>query len=84
MLLCLLLGAAFHVPLPVDEPIPSSRTAEILDGLREFVTSRPVALAAVAYVLVYSGGNAIFDNVSLHTKDVLGEALPDTVGCRTF
>ncbi len=84
MVLCVLLGAAFHVPLPVDEPVPSSRTAEILDGLRQFVTSRPVALAAVAYLLVYSGGNAIFDNVSLHAKEVLGEATPDTVGLQNF
>ena len=84
MVVCVFLGAAFHVPLPVDEPVPASRTAEILDGLRQFVTSRPVALGAVAYLLVYSGGNAIFDNVSLHAKDVLGEASPDTVGLQNF
>jgi len=84
MVLCVFLGAAFQIPLPVDEPVASSRTAEILDGLRQFATSRPVVLAAVGYLLVYSGGNAIFDNVSLHAKDVLGQATPDTVGLQNF
>ncbi len=84
MVLCVFLGAAFHIPPAVDEPVGSSRTAEILGGLRQFVTSRPIALAAVGYLLVYSGGNAIFDNVSLHAKDVLGDASPDTVGLQNF
>lgn len=84
MVLCVFLGAAFHIPPAVDEPIGSSRTAEILGGLRQFVTSRPIALAAVGYLLVYSGGNAIFDNVSLHAKDVLGDASPNTVGLQNF
>lgn len=84
MVLCVFLGAAFHVPLPLEEPGSSSRTAEILEGLRQFVTSRPVALGAVAFLLVYSGGEAIFDNVSLHAKDMLGEASPDTVGLQNF
>ena len=81
---CIFLCAAFVVPLPVDEPVASSRVAEIIGGLRQFVTSKPVLLGTVAYVLVYSGGNAIFDNVSLHAKDVLGEASPDTVGLQNF
>ena len=84
MVLCVLLAAAFQVPSAADEPVPTSRTSEILDGLRQFATCRPVALGAVAYVLVYSGGNAIFDNVSLHAKDVLGAASPDTVGLQNF
>jgi len=84
MVLCVFLGAAFHIPLPVDEPVASSKTAEILGGLRQFATSRPVLLAAVGYLLVYSGGNAIFDNVSLHAKEVLGQASPDTVGLQNF
>ena len=81
---CIFLGAAFVVPLPVDACVAPSRMAEIMGGLRQFVTSRPVLLGTVAYVLVYSGGNAIFDNVSLHAKDVLGEASPDTVGLQNF
>jgi hypothetical protein len=82
--MCVLLGAAFVVPRPADELVSPSRAAEILRGVRQFITSRPVALGAVAYFLVYSGGNAIFDNVSLHAKEVLGAASPDTVGLQNF
>ena len=35
------------------------------------------------YVIVYSGGNAIFNNVSLHAKAMLGEET-DTVGMQSF
>jgi hypothetical protein len=84
MVLCVLLGAAFTVPLPQNEPASSSRTAEILDGVRQFVTSRPIVLGATACVLVYCGGNAIFDNVSLHAKEALGRSSPDTVGLQNF
>jgi predicted MFS family arabinose efflux permease len=82
--MCVFLGAAFVVPLPAGEVVAPSRVAEILRGMRQFVTSRPVALGAVAYFLVYSGGNAIFDNVSLHAKEVLGSTSPDTVGLQNF
>ena len=84
MAACVLLGAAFVVPPAVNEPAASSPMGEILSGLKQFVTSKPVAVCAVAYVLVYSGGNAIFDNVSLHAKEVLGQASPDTVGVQNF
>ena len=84
MAACVLLGAAFVVPPAVNEPAASSPMGEILSGLKQFVTSKPVVLCAVAYVLVLSGGNAIFDNVSLHAKEVLGQASPDTVGVQNF
>lgn len=82
--LCIVLGAAFVVPIPADEPAAPSRMAEITGGLRQFVSTRPVLLCTLAYVLVYAGGNAIFDNVSLHAKQVLGETSPDTVGLQNF
>lgn len=84
MTACVFLGAAFKVPFANDEPIPSSRLAEIMGGLRQFVATKPVLWCVVAYVLVYSGGNAIMDNVSLHAKDVLGAKSPDTVGLQQF
>jgi predicted MFS family arabinose efflux permease len=84
MAACVLLGAVFVVPLPQDERAASSPMAEIVSGLRQFVSSKPVLFGAVAYVLVYSGGNAIFNNVSLHAKEVLGEVSPDTVGIQQF
>jgi hypothetical protein len=40
------------------------------DGLREFLTYRPVALTAVAHMLVDSVGNAIIDTASILAREV--------------
>lgn len=84
MLLETLIAASFVVPLPPDEPASESRFREIVGGLRDFFTYRPLVIGAVAYLLVYSGGNAIFDNVSLHAKDVLGEDSATSMGTQQF
>ncbi|MBI3861728.1 MAG: hypothetical protein HY290_07515 [Planctomycetia bacterium] len=84
MMLSVFLGALFVVPIAPDDVVAPSRMHEITAGLRQFFTYRPLILAAVAYLLVYSGGNAIFDTVSLHTKEVLGGATSDTVGIQNF
>jgi hypothetical protein len=84
MLASVLLGSLFVVPDPLDAKAPASRLTEIGVGLWQFLTYRPLVLAAVAYLLVYSGGNAIFDTVSLHTRTVLGQASADTVGLQNF
>ncbi len=84
MLLETLIAASFVVPLPPDEPAGQSRIAEILGGLRDFFMYRPLVIGAIGYVLVYSGGNAIFDNVSLHAKDVLGEESASSMGTQQF
>ena len=73
------IATQFVVPLPADEP-RAERLTEITTGLREFLTYRPVALAAVAYMLVYSGGNAIIDTASIHAREMLSSIAPDTVG----
>lgn len=79
-----LIAASFLIPLPTEEPTNESRVAEILGGLRRFFTYRPLVMGAVAYLLVYSGGNAIIDNVSLHAKDVLQEESATTMGTQSF
>ena len=84
MLLLTVIAASFVVPLPTDEPTGQSRLTEILGGLRDFFTYRPLIFGAVGYFLVYSGGNAIFDNVSLHAKDVLGETSASSMGTQQF
>lgn len=84
ILLETLVAASFIVPLPTDEPSGQSRFDEIVGGLRDFFTYRPLIIGAVAYFLVYSGGNAIFDNVSLHAKEVLGEASASSMGAQQF
>ena len=84
MLLETLIAASFVVPLPADEPTGQSRFHEIVGGLRDFFTYRPLVFGAIGYFLVYSGGNAIFDNVSLHAKDVLKEASASSMGTQQF
>ncbi len=73
------IAAQFIVPVPAEEP-PAERLTEIMTGLREFLTYRPVVVAAVAYMLVYSGGNAIIDTASIHAREVLSGIALDTVG----
>ena len=82
MLTITLLGVSFIVPLPEDEPPAGSRLPEIVEGVRGFFTYRPIVMAAVTYLLVYSGGNAIMDNVSIHARQVLGES--ETLGYQNF
>ncbi len=84
LLLETLVAASFIIPVPITEPITESRVVEILGGLRRFFTYRPLVLGAVAYLLVYSGGNAIMENVSLHAKDVLQEASATSMGTQSF
>jgi MFS family permease len=62
---------------------PPDALQEIKSGLRQFVGNRAVLYAVLIYVIVYSGGNAIFANVSLHAKDVLGRET-DTLGVQSF
>ncbi len=74
----------FTVPIASDSAAESGTPwAEIVAGLKQFARNRVVLFAVVIYVIVYSGGNAIFSNVSLHAKDLLGDKT-DTVGVQTF
>ncbi len=84
ILLETLVAASFIVPLPTEEPVNKSHLAEIAGGLRHFFTYRPLAIGAVAYLLVSAGGSAILDNVSLHAKDVLDETTATTMGSQNF
>jgi hypothetical protein len=84
VLLMTVIAASFVVPLSRNEPIPRSRLTEIVAGLRQFFTYRPLVIGAVAYLVVYSGGNAIFSNVSIHAKEVLGEESASSMGMQNF
>lgn len=74
----------FAVPKPSNlQDETTNPVGEIVAGLKQFVANRNVLYAVIIYVVVYSGGNAIFSNVSLHAKDVLpGQA--DTLGLQSF
>ena len=76
--------ALFRIPIDASSAKSGGTPlSEIAAGLRQFVRNRNVLLAVVIYVIVYSGGNAIFQNVSLHAQSVLGSE-SNTLGLQSF
>jgi MFS family permease len=76
--------AMFRIPIPAEDSSSSGTPlAEIAAGIRQFIRNRNVLIAVVIYVIVYSGGNAILQNVSLHATTILGEN-SDTLGIQSF
>jgi len=83
LLVCSAFAGTFVVPSAAYEPHGGPHLKEIASGLRQFFTYRPLVFGAVAYLLVYSGGNAIIPNVSLRAKELLEEEM-DTQGIQQF
>lgn len=84
--LLLLAGIAtsmFAIPQSSSSLADPSTKLDLKDGFKQFLRNRNVMIAIAIYVLVYSGGNAIFANVSLHAKSILGETT-DTLGIQSF
>lgn len=76
--------AMFIVPL--DEPCATTDATtfgEIRSGLAQFLRNKYVLRAVAIYVLVYSGGNEILANLSLHAADVIPEET-NTLGLQAF
>lgn len=73
----------FQIPQTLEPAQPQSTGGEIVAGFRQFFDNRALWFAVLIYVVVYSGGNAILANVSLHAKDVLGKDA-DTLGIQSF
>lgn len=73
----------FTIPKSSGDEGAGTPFAEILAGLKQFLRNRVVWYVVIIYVIVYSGGNAIFSNVSLHAKTILGET-SDTMGIQSF
>lgn len=67
----------------VASPARESPLAEVKSGLSQFVGNRAVLFGVIIYVIVYSGGNAILQNVSLYARDVVGSET-DTLGIQSF
>ena len=62
----------FTLPRAAElEAEPPSPLKEIGTGLWQFLANRNVWVAVMIYVIVYSGGNAIFSNVSLQARVAL-------------
>jgi len=84
--LMLLAGLAmflFTIPPSDDDSTSGTSLTEILSGLKQFLTGGIVWYVVLIYVIVYSGGNAIFSNVSLHANEILGKE-SDTMGIQSF
>lgn len=84
--LLLLAGIAtsmFAIPHSTSSSADPATKLDLKDGFKQFLRNRNVMIAIAIYVLVYSGGNAIFANVSLHAKSILGETT-DTLGIQSF
>jgi len=75
--------ACFTVPESTGPVEARPSMAEVLAGLRQIGQNRAVLFAVIIYILAYSGGNGILQNLSLHAKTVLGEQ-SDTVGVQNF
>jgi len=74
----------YRLPMSVAPAAETgSMVNEIATGMRQFVRNRAVWVAVVLYVVVYSGGNAIFSNVSLHAQAVLPDE-SETLGIQSF
>lgn len=75
--------AAFRLPAYEASRSSATTIAEIREGLHQFARNRIVWIAVIFYVVVYSGGNAIFSTASLHAADVLPDE-SDTLGMQSF
>lgn len=73
----------FTIPPDSDDSTNATPLTEIRAGLKQFLSNRSIWFVVLIYVIVYSGGNAIFSNVSLHANDILGK-VSDTMGIQSF
>lgn len=67
------------VAVPAVEPARAPFFRSTFGGFGEFFTYRLTLVAALAYILVYSG-HMVFTNISLFTREALGEAPEDYAG----
>jgi hypothetical protein len=63
----------FVVPRPEAEVRRQPFVSGVFGGFFEYLGARQILFAAIAYVMVYSG-HEILQNLSLYTREVLGES----------
>lgn len=74
-----LLSALFVVEPPPAEVQRLPLVPWVVGGARDYFGHRLIPIAALAYILVYSG-HMIFNNISLNTKVVLGKPAQEFAG----
>jgi hypothetical protein len=67
------LSSRFIIPRPAHEPIRQPFLTGVFGGFGKFLGSRPVLLAMIVAVLMLAG-YTIISNMTLYTKEILGEA----------
>lgn len=77
--LAALLSSRFMVPRPAVEVSRQPFVAGVFGGFGRFFGYRLILVAAIAYVLVYSG-NQVMTNTTLYTQAVVGRPPEDFVG----
>jgi MFS family permease len=73
MALAALLSSRFLVPRPAVEVVRQPFVSGVLGGFGQFFGYRLLLLATLAYILVYSG-HMVMNNISLFTREAIGEA----------
>jgi MFS family permease len=74
-----LLSSWFVIRRPPVEVARQPFVAGIFGGFGQFLGYRLILIAAIAYILVYSG-NMVMPNITLYTKEAIGRPAEDYVG----
>jgi MFS family permease len=79
MALASFLSSRFVIPEPTVEVTRQPFVSGVFGGFGEYFSYRLILLATVAYILVYSG-HMIMPNLSLYTREALGQAAEQYAG----
>jgi len=73
------LSSRYLIPMPAVEVARASLLTGLSTSIRQFLGYRPILLATVAYILVYSGFMVI-NNITLYTRQAMDEAPEQSAG----
>jgi hypothetical protein len=73
------LSLFYVVPTPTVEVSRQPFLEGVFGGFGEFLSYRLILIAAIAYILVYSG-HMVMPNINLYTEEVVGETPADLAG----
>jgi MFS family permease len=79
-----IMSSYFRVLVPDPDLERKPFHKEFVDGISEYFGYWPIVMVSIAYVLVYSGGNMIFQNAAIYARDALGEAPENYTGFQQF
>ena len=74
------LSTLYVVPQPRVDVVRQPLFSGVFGGIRNFLSYRLLVTIAIVYMLVAMGSSAILPNMTLHTRDALGEPPENYVG----